>query len=135
MAVAVVAYLEQSPAGAQEGCCLAAQDDAALGLAVFGKLQVAFDVVLEKLADVTRVVEVTLAEFLGFLFAEILAQQAAALGKAVAIVAFDVGGKFCQRGLLCSPSRYSYGVRLPLSRFSLASTSTLLFLLSSKLRE
>ena len=74
MAVAIRAHLEQPPASAQEACQLAAEDNAALGIAAFGQLQVPLDVVLEKFADIARVVEVTFSEFLSLIAAKIFAQ-------------------------------------------------------------
>ena len=91
MAVAVGTHLEQAPARTQEIGELAAENNAALGFAAFGKFEVMLNVVLEKFADVARIVQIACAEFLGFLSAEILAQQASALGQPIGFVGFDEG--------------------------------------------
>ena len=52
-----------------------------------------FDVVFEKAAHVAGVVQIAFAEFLGFLGAEVLAQQAGTLGQSIGLVRFDVGNE------------------------------------------
>ena len=49
------------------------------------------DVIFEEAADIACVVEIALPEFLGFLLAEVLAQQSAAFGETIGFVCFDEG--------------------------------------------
>ena len=89
VAVAFATDFVDAPACPKEGGGLAAEHDATLAVAAFGQLQVTLDVVLEELADVAGIVEITFLELLRILDAEFLAQQAAALGKAVGFVGLD----------------------------------------------
>jgi hypothetical protein len=88
---------------------LATDNDAALGLAAFGELQVLFDVVLEEAANVAGVVQVAFAEFPGFLGAEILAQQPGAFGQPVGFVRFDEGDVALPKFAVLGPAQIFVG--------------------------
>ena len=91
VAVAIFADFQQAPTRAQEGGQLPVDHHTTARIAVAGQLQVLFDIVLEKLADVAGVVQVAVFERLGFVGAVVLAQQAAALGLPVGFVALHPG--------------------------------------------
>ena len=83
VAVAAFAFFYQAPAGTQKGGELAIDHHttaADAAICASGKLQVVFNVVFEKAADVAGVVEIARAKFACFFFVEMLAQQTVALG-------------------------------------------------------
>ena len=80
VSVAFFAYFEQAPASAQKRGELAAQHHAALAIAAISQLQMMFNKVFEKFANVACVIQITVSKAFRFICTKIFAQQTAALG-------------------------------------------------------